>query len=106
AVVGDEHLAVLEGVHRAGGDVDVGVELLQRDAQAPGLEEAAERGGGEALPEAGHDAAGHEDVLGHGRRTYHRRSAVPVIVARAAGGRPRGCSRRAPGWGAVVTTVA
>jgi hypothetical protein len=31
AVLGDEHLAVLEGVHRAGVDVEVGVELLHRD---------------------------------------------------------------------------
>ena len=32
-VVGDEHLAVLEGVHRAGVDVDVGVELLVHDRE-------------------------------------------------------------------------
>ena len=36
AVVGDEHLTVLEGVHRAGVDVDVRVELLHRDPQARG----------------------------------------------------------------------
>ena len=36
AVVGDEHLAVLERVHRAGVDVDVRVELLHRDPQARG----------------------------------------------------------------------
>jgi hypothetical protein len=30
AVVGDEHLAVLEGVHGAGVDVEVRVELLHR----------------------------------------------------------------------------
>ena len=34
AVVGDEHLAVLERVHRPGVDVEVGVELLHRDPQA------------------------------------------------------------------------
>ena len=34
AVVGDEDLAVLERVHRAGVDVEVRVELLHRDAQA------------------------------------------------------------------------
>ena len=33
AVVGDEDLAVLERVHRAGVDVDVRVELLHRDPQ-------------------------------------------------------------------------
>ena len=41
AVVGDEHLAVLERVHRAGVDVDVRVELLHRDPQAPGLQQPA-----------------------------------------------------------------
>ena len=45
AVVGDEHLAVLERVHRAGVDVDVRVELLHRDPQAPRLQQPTERGG-------------------------------------------------------------
>ena len=63
AVVGDEHLAVLEGVHRARVDVDVGVELLHRDPQAPGLEQPPERGGGEPLAEARRHSTGHEDVL-------------------------------------------
>ncbi|MBG9885585.1 hypothetical protein ABE10_03070, partial [Bacillus toyonensis] len=39
AVVCDEHLAVLERVHRARVDVQIGVELLHHDAQAPGGEE-------------------------------------------------------------------
>ena len=48
AVLGDEHLAVLERVHGAGVDVEVGVELLHRDLQAPRgqqLAEAATRSG-------------------------------------------------------------
>ena len=65
AVVGDEHLAVLEGVHRAGVDVDVRVELLHRDPQPSGLEQTPERGGGETLAEGAGHAAGHEDVLRH-----------------------------------------
>ena len=69
AVVGDEHLAVLERVHRARVDVDVRVELLHRDPQAPGLEQPAERGGGEALAEGAGHATRHEDVLRHGRWT-------------------------------------
>ena len=44
-------------------DVDVRVELLHRDPEATGLEEPSERGGGEALPEAGGHSTGHEDVL-------------------------------------------
>ena len=51
AVVGDEHLAVLERVHRARIDVDVRVELLHRDPQATGLEQAPQRRAGDALAE-------------------------------------------------------
>src|SRR5437763_12792309 len=64
-VVGDEHLAVLEGIHRARVDVDVGVELLHRDPQSPGLEKPAERGGCQTLAERAGNTAGHEYVLGH-----------------------------------------
>ena len=65
AVVGDEHLAVLERVHRARVDVDVRVELLQRHPQAAQLEQPAERRGREALAEGAGHPTGHEDVLRH-----------------------------------------
>jgi hypothetical protein len=65
-VVGDEHLAVLEGVHRARVDVDVGIQLLDHDPQAPGLEQPAQRRGGEPLAEAAGHATRHEDVFRHG----------------------------------------
>ena len=65
AVVGDEHLTVLERVHRARVDVDVRVELLHRDPQAPGLEQPSERGRRDALPEGRRHAPRDEDVLGH-----------------------------------------
>ena len=48
-VLGDEHLAVLRRVHGAGIDVDVGVELLEGDPQAPALEQSTQRRSGEAL---------------------------------------------------------
>ena len=64
AVVGDEDLAVLERVHRPGVHVEVGVELLHRDPQTAGLQQAAEAGGGEPLAQRGGDASGDEDVLG------------------------------------------
>ena len=63
AVLGDEHLTVLERAHRARIDVEVRVELLRLDAQAARLQQAAERGGDDALPERRDDSAGHEDVL-------------------------------------------
>ena len=43
AVVGDEHLPVLERVHRSRVDVDVRIQLLHRDPEATGLEETPER---------------------------------------------------------------
>jgi GTP cyclohydrolase II len=49
AVVGHEHLAVLERRHRAGIDVDVRVELEIGDADAAGSEDCGEGGGGDAL---------------------------------------------------------
>ena len=64
AVVGDEHLTVLQGAHGAGVHVDVGVQLLAGHLQAAALEQAAQRGGGDALAQAGHDTAGDEDILG------------------------------------------
>ena len=62
-VVEHEHLAVLERVHRPRVDVDVRIELLESDPKSAGTEEAAERGGGDALTEAGSDATGDEDEL-------------------------------------------
>ena len=63
AVVGHVDLAVLERGHRAGIDVDVRVELLEGDLEAPGLEERAHRGRRDPLAEARDHAAGDEDVL-------------------------------------------
>ena len=66
AVLGHEDLAVLERRHRPGVDVDVRVELLQRDLEAAGDEQPADRGGGDALAERGDDPAGDEDESGAG----------------------------------------
>ena len=86
AVLGDEDLAVLEGAHGAGVDVDVGVELLARDLEAARLEEEADGRGGDALAETRHHAARHEDVLGHAPR--------PLLVSAAARpGAPAGLRR-------------
>ncbi len=105
AVVGDEHLAVLEGVHRAGIDVDVGVELLQRDPQAPALEQPPERRSREALAQARRHPTGHEDVL----RQPHA-SALPIVgttrntarFSREVDGTMRAPVHR-PSWSTVIT---
>jgi hypothetical protein len=49
AVVGDEDLAMLERVHRAGVDVQVRIQLLHLDAQAAHLQQPSEAGRGQAL---------------------------------------------------------
>jgi hypothetical protein len=68
AVVGDEHLTVLEGVHGARIDVQIRVQLLHRDAQPSRLEQRAEAGGGESLAERGGHTPRDEEMLGrHGR---------------------------------------
>ena len=64
AILGDEDLSVLEGVHRAGVDVDVRVELLHDDAQATGPQQTTQTGGREPLAQRGDDAPGDEDVPG------------------------------------------
>ena len=66
AVVGDEHLAVLVGRHRAGIDVEIGVELAQPHLVAARLQQRAERRRCETLAEGGDHAAGDEDVPRHG----------------------------------------
>ena len=63
-VVGDEDLAVLVGVHRAGIHIDVRVELGHGDAEAPVAQQAAQAGRGDAFADGRHDAAGDENVLG------------------------------------------
>ena len=65
AVLGDEHFPVLERAHGPGIDVDVGVELHHRHLQAACLEDRAERGGGDALAQRGHDATGDEYETRH-----------------------------------------
>jgi len=71
-VVGDEHLAMLEGRHGARIDVDVGIELEHRDGQPALHEQTAQRRGHDPLAERGHHAAGHKDVLGGMLRAGHR----------------------------------
>ncbi len=65
AILRHEHLAVLERRHRARIDVDVGIELDQRDLDLARFEDRGERGGGDALAEGGDHPTRHEDILGH-----------------------------------------
>ena len=93
AVLGDEDLAVLERAHRAGVDVEIGIELLDVDLQAPRLEQPTKRRSGDALAQGRDDAAGDEDVPGlahacrpaasRSRSTGVRSIALPTEVSLA-----------------------
>ena len=70
AVLGHEHLAVLERAHGAGVDVEVGVRLLHHDLVATSFEETTERSRRDALAKGRDDATGNEDVFGHWFATF------------------------------------
>ena len=90
AVVGDEHLTVLERAHGARIDVDVRVELDQADLEAAVLEDGAERRRGDALAQRGNHTAGNEHETRH---EYTRRNGVEKDGA----GPHRAMRRPAPG---------
>ena len=78
-VFGDEDLAVLAGVHGAGVDVDVGVELAHGDPEPPAFQEAPQRRGGEPLAEGARDPPGDEDELAQ----LVRASSAPSVAGAA-----------------------
>ena len=63
AVVGYKNLAVLDGIHGTGVDINVGVKLLHGHLVAPGLQKTAERCCRDTLTETGYHSAGDEDVF-------------------------------------------
>src|SRR6201992_994568 len=63
AIVRDEHFTVLERGKGSWIDVEVGVELHQVYAQPTALQQASNGGCSQALAQAGHNSAGHKDVL-------------------------------------------
>ena len=66
AVVGDEDLAVLVGAHRAGIDIEIGVELAQAHLIPARLQKRAKRRGSQTLAQGGNHAAGDKNVPRHG----------------------------------------
>ena len=68
AVLGDEDLAVLERVHGAGVDVEVGVELLHRHLQPARGQQLSQAARGQSLTQRRNDATADEEVLGGGLR--------------------------------------
>jgi hypothetical protein len=67
-VVGHVNLAMLIGRHRAGVDVEIGIELADADLVVARLEKRGEAGGHQALAKRGDHAAGDENIPRHGGR--------------------------------------
>ena len=82
AVFGDEHLAVLEGVHGAGVHVDVRVQLLEGDPEAPGLQQRPDGRGRHPFAQGGQHPAGNKDDF-----RFHKSLNIPARLQCQAGGR-------------------
>jgi len=67
AVIGDVHLAVLIGRHRARIDIEIGIELADAHAVPACLQQSAQACGHQALAKRGNHAAGDENITRHGR---------------------------------------
>jgi hypothetical protein len=65
AIFCHEDLAMLIGRHRAGVDVDVGIEFLHRNGNAASLQNSADRGRSHPLAYRANDATGEENKFGH-----------------------------------------
>src|SRR5204863_5411713 len=65
AIVGDKDFTMLVRVHGARVDVDIGVQFLDRDFDAACLEQAADRGGGDALAQRRNNPTGDKNILRH-----------------------------------------
>src|SRR5690606_23382551 len=61
AILGNEHFAVLEWTHRAGIDVDVGVQLQHGHLQPACLKNGTERSRGDSLAQRGNNTASDEN---------------------------------------------
>src|SRR6516164_2053686 len=120
-IVGDEHLAVLVGAHRARIDIQIGVELAQPDPKSARLQQRSERRSRQTLAERGNHAAGDKDEPRHGISVYSIRRRSPKKmpeVTRPGAGRldprdiacapitNRPLNARAGGWVAMAPRAA
>lgn len=76
AVLGDVDLAVLVRAHGAGVHIDIGVQLLGRHLQSPGLQKAAQGSGSNPLAQAGYHAASNKNIFFH-------RVTIPFLILKA-----------------------
>ncbi len=91
AIIRHEDFAVLERVHRARIDVEVGVQFLHDHAESASGEQITETRGRKALAERRYDTPGYEDVFGncrfrfvhHGVSSYLTQPSVPLDSLRS-----------------------
>src|SRR5947209_2905514 len=65
AIIGDEHLPMLERTHRARVHIQIGIEFLARDLESTAFQQAAKRGACDSFPQRGNHTARHKYVFSH-----------------------------------------
>ena len=103
AVVEHINFAVLVRAHRAGIDVQVGIELLQRDFEPAILQQRAERGRRQALAQRTHHAARDKNVFHLNLNQIHGSSRSALIES--ASTRLNSASTRATSAGTSTPTL-
>ena len=65
SVLRDINFSVLIGTHGPRINVDIGIKLLCRHLQAPGLQKPPQGSGGDSLSQAGDHTSGHKNIFRH-----------------------------------------
>ena len=63
AIAQHVNFAVLEGAHRAGIDVEIGIKLLNSHLESANFEQRSESSGSEAFAQRRNDPARHENIF-------------------------------------------
>ena len=69
-IVGNEHFTMLIGAHRTRVNIDVRVELLNRNLEPAALQETAQRCRRDAFAQGRYHTTGNEDILCHDLPPY------------------------------------
>ena len=79
AVIRDEHLAMLNGIHGTGIHIDIGIKLLHGHMIPSGLEQSAQGGCRDPLSQTGNHTSGHKYIFYHTQTPFLLLTACPIV---------------------------